>query len=459
MTALTSSTELLHKMTKSNEKVSLPKRILVKDEESGTTAYFPEKFLKPSRKFDYNETEDSYIVTNVIDSIAVKEETDIDDASSEDSSENSDDLDDITYEFPKQYSHDMADEFELEPSAPSHATEIVGSPVLAETICSSVEANDSDLNGGALGNQSYCVNEESDINDNRISNNIDINDNTFLDPDLLNLLPENFDRGYDGMGASFMEQKKKASYFREPWKLSDADIQIYLRMTKNQFFKLALTCTGAKSKSSELNIFAECFLMCLKLSHQISFRFLASLFCLNSPQLASSIFYRQLVHQYKFNCNIPCIVSDNQVNQAEVDKLLHTSYCRTPDCFKYLLEDFEDPAGINQKPVALNIDGTYIDIEGSEDLELQKYMYYGPRANHVAKFINMTDLSPKFIALIPIASSQTPSSGDGLLLANYIEIDDGSPTGHYVRSILRGNETYFVILICDTGFVMKAECS
>ena len=204
MTALTSSTELLHKMTKSNEKVSLPKRILVKDEESGTTAYFPEKILKPSRKFDYNETEDSYIVTNFIDSIAVNEETDIDDASSEDSSENSDDLDDITYEFPKQYSHDMADEFELEPSAPSHATEIVGSPVLAETICSSVEANDSDLNGGALGNQSYCVNEESDINDNRINNNIDINDNTFLDPDLLNLLPENFDRGYDGMGASFM---------------------------------------------------------------------------------------------------------------------------------------------------------------------------------------------------------------------------------------------------------------
>ena len=136
-------------------------------------------------------------------------------------------------------------------------------------------------------------------------------------------------------------------------------------MTKNQFFKLALTCTRAKSKSSELNIFAECFLMCLKLSHQISFRFLASLFCLNSPQLASSIFYRQLVHQYKFNCNIPCIVSDNQVNQAEVDKLLHTLYCRTPDYFKYLLEDFEDPAGINRKPVALNIDGTYIDIEGS----------------------------------------------------------------------------------------------
>ena len=94
-------------------------------------------------------------------------------------------------------------------------------------------------------------------------------------------------------------------------------------------------------------------------------------------------------------------------------------------------------------------------MQGSEDLELQKHMFYQPRANHVAKCLNLTDLSPKFLGLLPIASSQTPSSGDGLLLSKHIELEDGSTTGQYMRSILRGNSQYFVVLITDAGFVIK----
>jgi hypothetical protein len=216
-----------------------------------------------------------------------------------------------------------------------------------------------------------------------------------------------------------------------------------------------LTCVGAQSRASGLNMFAQCFLMIYKMAHQISFAIIATLFCLPSKQTASNVFYRQLLHQYRFNCNLRCILHNGQINQSEVDKLLHDAFTRTPVFFKVLLKDLVDPDGFDRTPLGINIDGTYIDMQGSDDLELQKHMYYQPRANHVAKLLNLTDLLPKFVGLLSISSSQTPSSGDGLLLSKHIELEDGSSTGQYMRSILRGNDQYFVVLICDAGFVIK----
>ena len=139
-------------------------------------------------------------------------------------------------------------------------------------------------------------------------------------------------------------------------------------------------------KSSGLNIFAQCLLMLFKLCHQASFAVISSIFGLSNRQTASNVFYRHLLHQYKNNCNIPVIIFDNVINQNEVAKLLHGAHMRTSIFYKVLLKDIEDPSGMNRTPVALNIDGTYFDIEGSADIELQKHMFYKPRAGHVAKF-------------------------------------------------------------------------
>ena len=257
------------------------------------------------------------------------------------------------------------------------------------------------------------------------------------------------------MGSRTLNQRQAASYFREPWKFPDSEIQNIVRSSKRQFFQQVLTCVGSQDRKSGLNIFAQCLLMLYKLCHQISFATLAVLFALNSAQTAYNVFYRQTVHQFKFNCNIPAVIYNNQVNPAEVNKLLRDSHMRTQLYYKMLLRDFDDPAGLDRTPVALNIDGTYFDIAGSSDLELQKYMYYKPRSGHTVKFLNLTDLAPKFVGILPVASSQTPSSGDGLLLAKHIELEDTSSTGQYMRSILRGNDQFFVILICDAGFVIE----
>ena len=219
------------------------------------------------------------------------------------------------------------------------------------------------------------------------------------------------------MGASTLNQRQGASYFCQPWKFSDAEIQSLIKLTKKQFFDLVLTCVGAEIRHSRLSIFSQCFLMMFKLCHDDSFNKISAVFGLKSPQHAADMFYRHLVHQYRTNCNIPAIIADALPNYLEVDKLFRTAYTRTPPYFKRLVRDFEDPSGRDRTPLILNIDGTYFNIQGSSDIEKQKHMYYGSRAAHVAKFINFTDLTPKFVGFLPIASSQSPSSGDGLLLA------------------------------------------
>jgi hypothetical protein len=203
-----------------------------------------------------------------------------------------------------------------------------------------------------------------------------------------------------------------------------------------------------------LSPLAQAFLFLLKLCQNISFRFIKTLFALSDQKIAWKVFWEQVANQYLHNCNVPCLLFNGDTVQAEVDKLLEGAYARTPIFFKKLVEDFEDLSGFDRLPLIINLDGTYIDMQRSSDLELQKYLYYTPRSGHTVKFLNFTDMTPKFLAFLPISSSQTPSSGDGLLISKHIELQLGDGPGQYVRALLRGNSRFFVILVVDAGFVM-----
>ena len=90
----------------------------------------------------------------------------------------------------------------------------------------------------------------------------------------------------------------------------------------------------------------------------------------------------------------------------------------------------------------LNIDATYLDTTSTADLQLQKYFYYQPRAGHTIKLTTITSMKGKFLAVIPISSSQTPSSGDSYLLAKLTELwDDDSTAENYLRLVLMGNDS------------------
>ena len=60
----------------------------------------------------------------------------------------------------------------------------------------------------------------------------------------------------------------------------------------------------------------------------------------------------------------------------------------------------------------------------------------------------------KFIGVLPLCSSQSPSSGDAYLMATFLKYQG---INNYLKAILRGNRRYFVILVVDSGYVVVAR--
>ena len=506
LTASSNSVSLLRKMVEKEGEVTIPKHILLKDREHDINAYLSIEILTPpSDIFTVVETSEMFIVSKVIkeksdDNNELTDKTfDSDDSDtmyaclrpeSQDSDEHEYDhlpsplytpCQDYSVHLPR-YTNDLQNEVDYginaagsdsdyENTADTHdgyagdsQTDLNDEFENEEAMAINVGGDGGGDGGGDSGGDDDDDNGDEDRNggddngDNDEDDNSANRENTVTDgfqitPDLLEHLPPDFNPGIDGMGAMYPQQIQAASYFRKPWQFPDSTIQSLIRHTKPQFFRLVLSCVGSRTRASSINIFAECFLLLLKLCHQISFEVIAVLFGLPSKNAASYIFYRQLTNQFIRNSNIPAIIQQGVTNHQELSKLFHNSYQRTPTFFKHLLANFEDPSGMGRLPVCLNVDATYLDLQGSADLELQKHFYYSQRSGHTVKVLNFTDLASKIVGLLPVSSSQSPASGDGLLISKHIELEDSSETGHYVRSILRGNDRYFVVLVADAGFV------
>ena len=307
--------------------------------------------------------------------------------------------------------------------------------------------------GGGGGGDGEDRSDDSGDTSSSEDEDVNNNNNNNLPQEILNLLPDNFDYGIDGMGSANNPQKKAANLFRNPLRFNSADFEHLIKMTKNQFLQLVPSCVGSRIRKSDLHIFAQVFLFFFKLTNNVSFRAISTVFSLASPDTARSIFWDLLLHQYCHNCNIPAIVTNGSANQAEIDKLLSGINRRTPGYYKELLKNFEDPKHLGRTPVLINADATYFDVQNSNDIELQKYLFYKCRSGHTVKWINFTDLLPKFVGIVPIASSQSPSSGDSFLLSTHIALEDDQEGEKYVRTLLRGNNEHFVILATDAGFV------
>ena len=462
MTANKQSSELLKRMVAKHGTFNLPKYIFLQCGDN-RTSYLTSSVLIPTTEFSFTEFPESFLVSRKV--LPDVDKT-IDDeiltchlgpgCDQEEEDDWSDFLEDDESGQDGEGNSEEADDFDNDGNVRREGTYGGGGDDGDD------EGDDGDDDGGADGDDDGGEEGEGDDSDNNCDENFgdeseeNSNENNNLSQDLLNLLPDDFQPGSDGLGACSIQQLRAACYFRQPWKYSDSDIQNFLRMTKRQFFDLILTCVGAEHRASSLIIFAQGFLMQYKLCHNLSFRQIGTLFGLTTHKVARDIFDRQLTNQYLTNCNIPAIIFNGQPNQPEIDKLLREAFFRTPMFFRVLVKDFLDPTGRNRTPVIFNIDGTYIDIEGSADLEMNKHMFYAPRSGHTAKWINFTCMAPKFVGVLPIASSQTPSSGDGLLLSTHLQLEDNQQgAAQYIRTMLRGNDRYFVILVCDAGFVVE----
>ena len=249
--------------------------------------------------------------------------------------------------------------------------------------------------------------------------------------------------------------------YRKPWELDNQDIMDYINMTKIQFFNLVWKQAGAhRRQSSELNIFSEVFLWLLKLTKGLSNAFLRAMFSLNNDEHARQVFNRHSLYYYQNNVNIPNIISpDGSVNNAERRKLYQQCWEGMSPLHRRLAGRIRDPTGRNRICVLINIDGSYIDVTGSGDIELNKFLYYSPRSGQVVKFLNFTTMDGKVIGLIPISTSQSPASGDGHIFQRYVGLEDDGPSESYLRTLLEGDDQFFVCAVSDAGFVVRLRNS
>ena len=252
-------------------------------------------------------------------------------------------------------------------------------------------------------------------------------------------------------------QRSRQTRFRSPWQFSSSDLEHHIHMRKAQFFDFVLkmsTTLRTTRRAQDLNIFSMCLLYLRKLTKNTPFSVLATDFALSNHRAASKIFRRVLCNDFKTNTAIPAVIdAQDNINQHEIDLLLQQAYDHMPVFFKELVRDFHDPSGNNRTGVLICSDATYLDVTNSMDLELQKYLYYLPLSGHTVKLITITSMIGKFLSVLPLCSSQSPSSGDAYLMATFLRFQG---VNNYLKAILRGNGRFFCILVVDSGYVVVA---
>ena len=276
-------------------------------------------------------------------------------------------------------------------------------------------------------------------------------DRSYNMSDLLRgLLPSDWNPGVDGMG-TLSSAHAKNTMFRRPWEFHLNVIRSFTRMNKEEFFDFVESSIGSRVISGELNLFSESLMFLMKLSHDVPYEMLGGLFE-TAPQGAQRVVYRQLMHQYLHQTNIPNILQlDGSVNQDELNKLFETAYSNTQDFYKTF--KFKDPLNRGRIGVFLNMDASYLFTQNSSDIELQKSIFCSFKAGHVFKWFTITDLLGKVVGICPAATSSTPASGDKSIIQRYIQLEENSPLGQYIKTIMQGTDRFFPIWVVDAGFV------
>ncbi len=430
MTASKESTNILRGLLRTESEVSLPRKILLVDTEQHIQSVLPPRYLTPGTIFLTRTTADNIIVSPGIIIIPILYfkhlhlcilsvvQTPVNDDVDSDDDIQFQNIDEVTFNIRGQF---QPGQYQSS-SNPLDDT-------LPDVSQSPVDTSSDTLVGSNMG---------------------DVDPRYTLSAALRALLPNDWNPGIDGMG-TLSSAHAKNTMFRRPWEFHPSLIRSLTRMSKEEFFQFVESSIGSRTKPGELNLFSESLMMLMKLAHDVPYDMLGGLFGL-SPPGAQTVVYRQLMHQYLHQTNIPCILRpDGSVNQAEVEKLFQSAYDNTQDFYKTF--NFVDPLSLGRIGVFLNIDASYLFTQNSSDIELQKSIFCLFKAGHVFKWFTITDLLGKVQGICPAATSNTPSSGDKSIIARYIQLEDNSPAGQYIRTIMKGTNRFFPIWVVDSGFV------
>ena len=168
-----------------------------------------------------------------------------------------------------------------------------------------------------------------------------------------------------------------------------------------------------------------------------------------------------LFHELKHSTAIPFLFSQELVD-LDVRKTLKYLRDQIPPLMQEIAAEFVDPTGRGRQCVIGLMDATYLFMQKPSDLELQKITFYSPKSHNVLKLLDITSCKGGYAAIMPLASSISPTSGDIHLIDAYIratdEIQEDEPYYHPnspLRILLRGTEELFLHLVTDAGFAQK----
>ena len=225
------------------------------------------------------------------------------------------------------------------------------------------------------------------------------------------------------------------------------------KLTKLQFIKWAESCQNVVLRTRELDYLSQGLLFLHKMLNNASFSSLAVDFVLQRKE-ARTIFWKMLLNQWKNNINVPRLLFHLSTVDDQVNRLLTESFNSTPPLILNIFKHFIDPSGRARIPVLL-LDSTYLAVQDSADIILHKSLFYGPKKDHIVKLVCLTNCIGKIVGMLPLACSQSPTCGDSFLVGHFIELEEASGGAQYFRTLIRGNDTFWVILVTDAGLVTR----
>ena len=251
-----------------------------------------------------------------------------------------------------------------------------------------------------------------------------------------------------------LHQRKAMCILRRPLLMPAEDFVNKFKISKDQFIAWIQSCADIVSRTKELDYSAQGLLFLHRMLNNASTRELTVDFIL-SERAVRKIFWNVAMHQYKNNINVPRLIFNGNTVDSQVNHLLSNSFDATPPLIRNIFRYFEDPSGRSRLPVVLLLDATYLSVQDSSDISLHKTLFYGPKRDHIVKLICITNTNAKIVGVLPLASSQSPSCGDSFLVGHFIQLEESSGSAQYFRTLIRGNDTYFVVLVTDAGLVTR----
>ena len=267
-------------------------------------------------------------------------------------------------------------------------------------------------------------------------------------------LPAGQQEGLDGSGTLPLHQRKAMCLLRSPLGLTHTDFVSKFKISKLQFINWVRSCENIVLRTRELNYLAQGLLFLHKMLNNTSFSSLAVDFVV-TVRTAKKIFWSVGMHQYQHNSNIPRIVFNGATVEGQVNHLLTESFNSTPPLIQNIFRFFRDPSGRGRLPVLLLLDATYLSVQDSTDIFLHKTLFYGPKKDHIVKLVCITNTIGKIVGILPLASSQSPTCGDSFLVGHFIDLEEASPGAQYFRTLIRGNDTFYAIVVTDAGLVTR----